>query len=42
MPVSSPSIKVRSVRYFGGDYVDIQLIGDTYDQSVSAANEFKA
>lgn len=41
MPVSSPSIKVRSVRYFGGEHVDIQLIGDTYDQSVSAANEFK-
>ncbi|MCP9235090.1 threonine ammonia-lyase [Lewinella sp. JB7] len=35
MPVVTPSQKVRKVRMFGGDYVEVVLIGDTYDDAYS-------
>jgi threonine dehydratase len=44
MPVTTPSIKVRSVRAQGGEYVDVVMNGDTFDQAcghamnVAAAN----
>ena len=37
MPAITPSIKVRSVRYFGGEYVTVHLIGNTFDEAYSAA-----
>ena len=33
MPVVTPAQKVRKVRMFGGDYVEVVLIGDTYDDA---------
>ena len=33
MPVVTPSQKVRKVRMFGGDYVEVVLVGDTYDDA---------
>lgn len=43
MPVVTPAQKVRKVRMFGGDYVEVVLIGDTYDdayaESMRAAEE---
>ena len=33
MPVVTPAQKVRKVSMFGGEYVDVVLIGDTYDDA---------
>ena len=35
MPVVTPAQKVRKVRMFGGEYVEVVLIGDTYDDAYS-------
>lgn len=40
MPETTPKQKVRKVEIFGGDWVDIRLVGDTYDDSYDAAVEF--
>ena len=41
MPLPTPSQKVEQVRMFGGDFVDIRLVGDTYDDSHKAASKFQ-
>ena len=33
MPVVTPAQKVRKVRLFGGEYVEVVLVGDTYDDA---------
>lgn len=40
MPVTTPNQKISQVRFFGGAHVDIQLIGDTFDESAAAAKAF--
>ncbi len=40
MPRSTPEVKQREVLRFGGDHVEIRLIGDTYDDAGVAAREF--
>ncbi|WP_105114431.1 threonine ammonia-lyase IlvA [Streptococcus suis] len=40
MPVTTPQQKIGQVRFFGGDYVDIRLVGDTFDESAQAAQEY--
>ncbi|MCV3740771.1 threonine ammonia-lyase IlvA [Lentilactobacillus hilgardii] len=40
MPTTTPAQKVNQVRYFGGDYATIKLIGDTFDESANAALTF--
>lgn len=37
MPTTTPLQKISKVKYFGGDYVDIVLTGDTFDDSYKAA-----
>ncbi|MGT2911585.1 threonine ammonia-lyase IlvA [Streptococcus cameli] len=37
MPITTPQQKIGQVRFFGGDNVDIQLVGDTFDESARAA-----
>ena len=37
MPVVTPQQKVNKVRLFGGDYVEIVLVGDTYDDAYAEA-----
>ena len=41
MPLPTPKQKVEQVRMFGGDFVDIQLVGDTYDDSQKAARVYQ-
>lgn len=41
MPLPTPMQKVEQVRMFGGDYVDIRLVGDTYDDSQQAARDYQ-
>ena len=37
MPVPTPQQKIDQVRMFGGDYIEICLEGDTYDDAYKAA-----
>lgn len=40
MPVTTPKQKIDQVRMFGGEFVDVRLFGDSFDDSQKAANEF--
>lgn len=40
MPVTTPQQKITQVKFFGGDFVTIKLVGDTFDASAQAAQEF--
>ena len=40
MPVTTPKQKIEQVNMFGGQWVDVQLTGDTFDQSNDAAMAF--
>lgn len=40
MPAPTPKQKVGQVRMFGGKFVDIKLIGDTFDDSYIAAKKY--
>lgn len=40
MPVTTPHQKIDQVRMFGGEFVEVRLFGDTYDDSQKAADEF--
>ncbi|HFI0026127.1 TPA: threonine ammonia-lyase IlvA [Streptococcus suis] len=40
MPITTPQQKIGQVKFFGGDFVDIRLVGDTFDESAQAAQEF--
>lgn len=40
MPVTTPQQKIGQVRFFGGEYVTIKLVGDTFDASAQAAQEY--
>ena len=41
MPVPTPKQKVEQVRMFGKEFIHIELIGDTYDDSYEAALAFQ-
>ena len=40
MPVTTPKQKLEQVEMFGGNYVEIRLVGDTFDASKKAAFDF--
>lgn len=40
MPSDAPDIKVRAVKMFGGDWVNIVLFGDSFDEAYQAAVKF--
>jgi threonine dehydratase len=40
MPITTPKQKIIKTEMFGGKFVKIQLIGDTFDDSSTAAQEF--
>lgn len=40
MPTTTPAQKISQVSFFGGDYVNIQLVGDTFDASAKAAKDY--
>ncbi|MFD1326987.1 threonine ammonia-lyase [Mycoplana ramosa] len=39
MPVTTPQQKIDKTRIFGGDFVQIRLVGDIFDQCYQAAQE---
>jgi threonine dehydratase len=40
MPTTTPTQKIKQVKLFGKEFVDIRLIGDTYDDAAAAATIF--
>jgi len=40
MPVTTPNQKIGQVKMFGGNFVTIKLIGDSFDESQKAADNF--
>ncbi len=42
MPRSTPHLKQESVKAFGGEFVDIRLFGDSFDEAASEAGRFAA
>lgn len=40
MPVITPTQKIDKVRSFGGEFIDIQLVGNTYDDSSLEAHKY--
>lgn len=40
MPTVTPTQKIDRVKYFGDDYVQIKLVGQSYDEATSAAKEY--
>lgn len=40
MPTTTPNQKIKQVKLFGKEFVEIVLIGDTYDDAFAAANEY--
>lgn len=42
MPVTTPQQKIDKTRIFGGDSVEIQLVGDYFDRTLAAAQAFAA
>lgn len=42
MPRITPTQKIERVEHFGGEFVEIRLVGDAYDESSAAADEYCA
>ena len=42
MPIITPQQKVQQTKLFGEDYIEIKLVGDTYDDCSVAAQEYTA
>ena len=42
MPIITPKQKVNQTKMFGEEYVEVKLVGDTYDDCAVAAKEFTA
>jgi threonine dehydratase len=42
MPAITPMQKIDRVRHFGGELVEVRLVGDSYDDASHAAHEFAA
>ncbi len=42
MPVTTPQQKIQKTQMFGGDFVQIRLVGDYFDATLRAAQEFCA
>ncbi|MCP4443107.1 MAG: threonine ammonia-lyase IlvA [Aureispira sp.] len=40
MPITTPQQKVLQVRMFGGQFVEVVLLGDTFDDSLKAAKSY--
>ncbi|MCJ1760229.1 threonine ammonia-lyase IlvA [Mammaliicoccus sciuri] len=40
MPVTTPAQKINQVKFFGGEFVQIELIGDTFDDCLKHALDY--
>lgn len=42
MPIITPRQKISHTKMFGGDFVEVRLVGDTYDECAEAARAYAA
>ncbi|AQY50725.1 threonine dehydratase [Listeria weihenstephanensis FSL R9-0317] len=42
MPTTTPQQKVSQVKFFGGEFVEVRLTGDTFDAAAYSAKKFSA
>jgi threonine dehydratase len=42
MPIITPQQKIQQTKFFGEDFIEIKLVGDTYDDCAVAAQAFTA
>src|SRR6187455_860000 len=42
MPVITPNQKIKQTKMFGEDFIEIKLVGDTYDECGMAAQQYTA
>ncbi|MFD2738391.1 threonine ammonia-lyase IlvA [Sulfitobacter aestuarii] len=42
MPVTTPQQKIQKTRIFGGAHIEVRLVGDYFDKTLAAAQEFCA
>jgi len=40
MPVTTPAQKIEKTKVFGGAFVEVQLVGDTFDEAAAAAKKY--
>lgn len=40
MPVTTPQQKIMKTKSFGGDYIEVRLTGDTFDDCYAAAHDY--
>ncbi len=40
MPIITPKQKVSQTKMFGGDFIEVKLVGDNFDECATAAKEF--
>src|SRR5687768_3228244 len=40
MPIITPQQKVQQTKHFGEDYIEIRLVGDTFDECAVAAQKY--
>ncbi len=40
MPIITPNQKVTQTKMFGEDYIEVKLVGDTYDDCAVAAKQY--
>jgi len=41
MPIVTPNQKIERVKHFGDGFVDIKLVGDTFDDAVDASIKYR-
>jgi threonine dehydratase len=41
MPSTTPKLKIKSVQRFGGEWLDIRLTGNTYDDALFEAKKYE-
>ncbi len=41
MPATTPALKTNSVRFHGGEWLEIVLTGTTFDDAVSEARKYQ-
>jgi len=41
MPTVTPNQKIEKVKYFGGKFIEIRLVGNTFDDAVDASGKYR-
>lgn len=42
MPAISPNQKVDRVKHFGGEFIEVKLVGNNFDEAMAAAKEYES